>query len=141
MFRTEPRIVADSAPTLAKGWEIVSPRTRSERAPLGRGESSITAGHRLFKRDQSAPLPGPAPTSGSNRAARWLILRTDENIPLSRKIDVDITLVVNTTLFQQQALAQVLMMKAQRNPKGTLTPLTHQDANAEMALLSHYIII
>jgi len=75
------------APTPARRWETLPPQTESQRAPTGPGGSSRAASRLILKRDESAPLPGPASTSGSSMADRRLILRRDESIPVPRKMD------------------------------------------------------
>jgi len=130
-----------SASTPARRWETVPPRTQSQRAPSGPGGSSTTARRPKLKRDESVPLPGPALTSGSSMADRRLILRRDKSIPLPRKMDEEIASAVNRALFEQQAPAHVRIMNVRRNPKGTITAITHQNATAEMALLYRDIMI
>jgi len=129
------------APTPARRWETVPPRTQSKRAPIGPGGWSMAERRLILKRDESAPLPGLAPTSSSSMADRRLILSRDESIPLPRKMDEEIASAVNRAPFQQQAPAHVRIMNARRNAKGTITAITHQNATAEMALLYRDIII
>jgi hypothetical protein len=129
------------APTPARRWETVPPRTQSQKAPIVPGELSTAASRLILKRDERAPRPGPVPTSGSSIADRRLILRRDESIRLPRRMDEEIASAVNRELFQQQAPAHVRIMNARRNAKGTITAITHQNATAEMALLYRDIII
>jgi hypothetical protein len=105
------------------------------------GGSSMAARPLELKRDESAPLPVPAPTSSSSMVDRQLISRRDESIPLPRKMDEEIASEVNRALVQQQAPADVRIMNAKRNAKGTITAITNQNATAEMALLYRDIII
>jgi len=56
-------------------------------------------------------------------------------------MDEEIASAVDRALLQQQAPAHVRIMNARRNAKGTITPITHQNATAEMALLYRAIII
>jgi len=64
--KPQPAPKPKSAPTPARRWETVPPRAESQRAPVG---------------------PGPAPTVGSSMAERRLILRRDDSVPLSNKMD------------------------------------------------------
>jgi hypothetical protein len=56
-------------------------------------------------------------------------------------MDEEISSVVNSALFQQQAGAHVRIMNAKRIAKGTTTAITHPKETAEMALLHQDIII
>jgi len=101
----------NSAPTPARRWETVPPRIQRQRAPIGAGGLSTTARPVIFRREESVPLPGPPPTSGSSMADTGLNSRRDESIPLPRKMDDEITSAVNRALFQHQAPAHVRIMK------------------------------
>jgi hypothetical protein len=92
-------------------------------------------------RDKGAQLPGPTPTYGSRMSDKRFILRRDESIPLPSKMDDEIALAVNRALTQQQAPAEVRIMNARRNAKGTITAITLHNVTAEMALLYRDIII
>jgi len=109
-----------SAPTPARWWETFPPRAKSQRAPVG---------------------PGPAPTAGSSMAERRLILRRDESVPLSNKMDQQIASAINRALFHQKPPAHITIMNAKRNAKGAITAITHPNATAEMALQYRDIII
>jgi len=113
-------------PTPARWWVTVPPRANSQKAPVYPGPG---AGR------------GPAPTAGSSMAERRLILRTDESVPLSNKMDQEIASAINRALFHQKAPAQIRIMSAKRNAKGAITPITHPNATAEMALQYRDIII
>jgi len=81
------------------------------------------------------------PTTGSSLAEGCLILRLDESVPLPNKMDQEIASAINRALFHQKAPAHVRIMNAKRNPKGTITAITHQNATAAMALAYHDVII
>jgi len=74
-------------------------------------------------------------------AQRRLILRKDESIPLSNKIDQEIPSVINRALFHQKAPAHVRIMNATRNAKCAITAIKHPNATAEMAMRYRNIII
>jgi len=74
-------------------------------------------------------------------AERSLILRKDESVPLSNKMDQEIASAFNSALFHQKALAHVRIMNAKRNAKGRFTAITHPNVTAEMALQYREIII
>jgi len=57
------------------------------------------------------------------------------------RMDPEIASAINQGHFHQQALAHRRMMNARRNGKGTITPITHQNATAEMAKRYSDIII
>jgi hypothetical protein len=69
-------------------------------------------------------------------AERPLILRIDESIPLSNKMDQEIASVSNRALFHPKALAHIRSMDGKMNAKGAITAITHANGTAEMAL--HY---
>ena len=74
-------------------------------------------------------------------AERRLILRRDESVPLSNKMDQEIASAINRALFHQKAPAHIRIMNAKRNANGTITAITHPNATAEMALQYRDIII
>jgi hypothetical protein len=74
-------------------------------------------------------------------AVTRLILRRDESVPLSNKMDQEIALAVNRALFHQKAPAHISIMYAKRNAKGAITVITHPNATAEMAMEYRDIII
>jgi len=74
-------------------------------------------------------------------AERRLILRTDESIPLSNKMDQEIASAIHRALFHQKAPAHVSIMNAKRNAKGAIGAITHQNGTAEMAMRDRDIII
>jgi hypothetical protein len=74
-------------------------------------------------------------------AERRLILRRDESVPLSNKMDQEIASAINRALFHQKAPAHIRIMNAKRNAKGAITAITHPNATAEMALQYRDIII
>jgi hypothetical protein len=74
-------------------------------------------------------------------AERRLILRRDESVPLSNKMDQEIASAINRALFHQKAPAHVRIMNAKRNAKGAITAITHPNATAEMAMQYRDIII
>jgi hypothetical protein len=74
-------------------------------------------------------------------AARRLILRRDETMPLPYKIYEEIASAVNSALFQLQALAQDWMIIVGMNVKSKITTIRHQDATEELTLLYQDIII
>ena len=111
-----------SAPTPARRWETVPPRDKSQRAPV-------------------SPGPGPAPTAGSSIAETRLILRRDESVLLSNKMDQEIASAINRALFHKKAPAHIRIMSAKRNAKGAISAITHPNATAEMALQYRDIII
>jgi len=129
------------APTPARQWETVPPRTQSQRAPIGPGGARTAERLLILQRGESVPLPGPAPTSSSSMADRWLILRQDKSIPLPIKMDEEIASAVNRAVFQQQAPAHVRIMNARSNAKGTITAITHENATPEIALPYRDIIM
>jgi hypothetical protein len=118
--KPQPAPKPKSAPTHARRWETVPPLVKSQRAPVG---------------------PGPAPTAGSSMAERRLILRRDESVPLSNKMDQEIASAINRALFHQKAPAHIRIMNANRNAKGAITAITHPNARAEMALQYRDIIV
>jgi hypothetical protein len=79
--------------------------------------------------------------TGLTASEHWLISRRDESIPLPNMMYEEITSAVNQALFQEKAPAAVRIMKANRNARGTVAAITHQNATAEMALLYQDIII
>jgi hypothetical protein len=64
---------------------------------------------------------------------RQLILRGDERIPLPQKVDEEIASAVTGELIQWQALVHVQMMNVRRSGTVTLSAITFQHGNAEMA--------
>jgi len=76
-FKPQPSPKPKSAPTPARRWDTVLPRAKSHRAPVG---------------------PGPAPTAGASMAERRLILRRDERVRLSNKMDQEIASTINRAL-------------------------------------------
>jgi len=79
--------------------------------------------------------------AGSSMAQRRLILRRDESVPLSNKMDQEIVSAIKRALFHQKAPAHVRIMNAKRNAKGAITAITHPNETAEMALPYRDIII
>jgi len=114
--KPQPAPKPKSTPTPPRWWETVPPRAQWQ-------------------------SPGPASTSGPSMADRRLVLRRDESIPRPNMMDEEIVSAVNRALFQQQPPAHVQIMNARRNARGTIPAITHQNATAEMALLSRVIII
>jgi hypothetical protein len=74
-------------------------------------------------------------------AERRLILRSDERVPVSNKMDQEIASAINRAHFHQKAPAPIRIMNAKRNAKGAITAITHPNATAEMALRYHNILI
>jgi hypothetical protein len=74
-------------------------------------------------------------------AERRLILRRDESVPLSNKMDQEIASAIKRALFHQKAPAHNRIMIAKRNAKGAITAITHPNAIAEMAMQYRDIII
>jgi len=111
-----------SAPTPARPWETVPPRAKSQRAPVG-------------------PGPGPPQTAQSSMAERRLIVRIDDSVPRSNKMDQEIASASNIALFYQMAPAHIRIMNNKRNAKGAISEITHPNATAEMAMLYRDIII
>jgi len=74
-------------------------------------------------------------------AERCLILRRDESVPLSNKMNQEIASAINGALFHQKAPAYIRIMNTKRNAKGAITAITHPNATAEMALQYRDIII
>jgi hypothetical protein len=109
-----------SAPKLARRWESVPSRAKSQWAPVS---------------------PGPALKAGLSMAERCLIIRRDKSVPLSNKMDQEIASAINSALFHQKALAHMRIMNTKRNAKGAITVITHLNATAEMALQYRDIII
>jgi len=118
--KPQPAPKPKPAPTPARRWETVPPRAKSQRAPVG---------------------PGPAPTAGSSMAERRLMLRRDETVPLSNKMDQEIASAINRALLHQKAPAHIRIMNTKRNAKGAITAITHPNATAEMAMQYCDIII
>jgi len=110
-----PKPKSAPTPTPAGRWGTIPPRAKSQKAPVG-------------------PGPGLTPTAGSSMAERRLILRRDESVPLSNKMDQEIASAINRALFHQKAPAHIRIMNAERNAKGAITAITHPNATAEMAL-------
>jgi hypothetical protein len=67
-------------------------------------------------------------------AKRRLILRRDKSVPLSNKMNQEITSAINRALFHQKAPAHIRIINAKRNAKGAITAITHPNKTAEMAL-------
>jgi hypothetical protein len=84
--KLQPAPKPKSAPTPARQWVTVRPRANSQTAPVG---------------------PGSAPMAGSSMAERCLILRRDECVPLSNKMDQEIASAIHRALFHQKALAHI----------------------------------
>jgi hypothetical protein len=70
-----------------------------------------------------------------------LILRRDKNIPLSNKMDQDITTAINKALFHQKAPAHIRIINAKRNAKGAISAITHPNVTAEIAMRYRDIIM
>jgi len=66
-------------------------------------------------------------------AERRLILKRDESIPLSNKMDQEVASAMSRVLFHQQAPAHIRIMNAKMNAKGAITAIAHPNATAEMA--------
>jgi outer membrane biosynthesis protein TonB len=115
-----PKPKSAPTPTPARRWETVPPRGNSLRAPVG---------------------PGLAPTARSSMAERRLILRRDQSVPLSNKMDQEIASAINRALFHQKAPAHIRIMNAKRNARGAITAITHPNATAWMAVHYRDIII
>ena len=124
--RMQPAPKHRSAPTPARRWETVSPRAKSQRAPVSPGPD---AG------------PGPTPTAGSSMAERCLILRRDKSVPLCNSMDQEIASAINRAHFHQKAPAHIRIMNAKSNAKGANTAITHTNATAEMGRQYRDIII
>ena len=108
------------APKLAKRWEIVQPRTQSQRAPTGQGHTM---------------------KSVSSMAVRCLMRRRDEGEPLPDKTDQEIASAINRALFQQKSPAHIRIMNAKRIPKGANKSITYQKTTAAITLAYHKVII
>jgi hypothetical protein len=67
-------------------------------------------------------------------AERRPILRRDESVPLSNKMDQEIASAINRALIYEKAPAHVRIMNAKRNAKGAITAITHPNATAEVDL-------
>jgi len=113
-----PKGVTTSAPTPTRLWETVTPRNQKKPAS-----------------------PAPAQITGSSMADRRLSLRRDETVPLANTMDKEIALAINRVLFHQQAVANITIMNARRNGKGSITAITHQNETAEIAMQYCDIII
>jgi hypothetical protein len=74
-------------------------------------------------------------------AERHLILRRDESVLLSNKMDQEIASAINRALFHQKAPAHIRIMNAKMNAKGVITAITHTNVTAEMAMQYCDIII
>jgi hypothetical protein len=74
-------------------------------------------------------------------AERRLILRRDESVPLSNKMDHENASAINRALFHQQALAHIRIMNAKWNARDAITAITHPNVTAEMAMRYRDIII
>jgi len=97
-LKPQPAPKPKSAPTPAGRWETVPPQAKSQMAPIGPGQ-------------------GPASMAGSSMAERRLILRRDESVPLSKKMDQEITSAINSALIHQKAPAHISIINANRNAK------------------------
>jgi len=98
-----------SVPTPGRRWETVPPPNH--------------------KRPASA---AQAPTTGSSLADTHTILRRDENVPLPKKMNQEISSAINRVLFQQQAPAHIRIMNARSNARGSITAITYQNTTAEV---------
>jgi hypothetical protein len=67
-------------------------------------------------------------------AERRLILRRDESVPLSNKMDQDIASAINRVLFNKKAPAHIRILNTKWSTKGAITPITHPNATAAMAM-------
>jgi hypothetical protein len=56
-------------------------------------------------------------------------------------MDQEIASAINRTQFHQQAPAEIRIMNARRNAKGTITAITHHNVTVEMAMWYRDIII
>jgi hypothetical protein len=74
-------------------------------------------------------------------AERRLIVRRDESILLSNKMDQEIPSVINRALFHQNAPAHIKIMNTKKNGKGATTAVMHPHATAEMDLQYCNIIL
>jgi hypothetical protein len=72
---------------------------------------------------------------------RRLILRRDQSVQLSNKIDQEIVSAINRALFHQKAPAHIRIMNAKRNANGAITAITHSNATAEKAMQYRNIMI
>jgi hypothetical protein len=134
--KPNPKAETNPAPTptpRSSSMQIVV--TTSALTPSGRWET-------VPPRNQKKPAsPAPAQMTISSLADRRIILRRDEKVLLPNKMNQDIASAINRALFPQQAPGHIRMMDARRNAKGAITPITHLNATAEMALQYHDIII
>jgi len=129
----------------------------SNRSPNCSSNCSLNRSPRPSQSQRPHPLDGGRPshpkprvrghpsaqaqTAGSSMAERRLILRRDESVPLSNKMDQEIVSAINRALFHQKAPAHIRIMNAMRNAKGAITAITHPNTTAEMALQYRDIII
>jgi hypothetical protein len=74
-------------------------------------------------------------------AESWLILRRDQSVMFSNKIDQEIASAINRVLFHQKAPAHIRLMNAKRNSEGRITVIMQHYATVEMAMSDRYIII
>jgi len=107
-------------PTPTRRWEIVRPCTQSQTASTG---------------------PGPALTSGSSMAEWCLISKGDEGAPLPNKMNQEIGSATNRAQFDQKAPPNIHIINEEKNVKGSIMAITHQNAMAVMALAYHEVVI
>jgi len=74
-------------------------------------------------------------------ADRCQILTRDKSLLLPIKLDEAVPSVINRVRFHEQAPCHIKIMNAERNAKGAITAITHQNTTAAMALLYHNTII
>jgi len=74
-------------------------------------------------------------------AERRHILRRDNSVPLSNKLDQAIASAINRALFHQKAPAHIRIMNAKINTKGVITAITHPNGTVETALQCRDMII
>ena len=84
---------------------------------------------------------GPTTTTGWSMAERRLISRTDDSLPLPKRMEQQIASAFKTASCQQQTPADSIIMNAGSNATSTIKGITHQKSSPEMALQYRDIII
>lgn len=72
--------------------------------------------------------------SGLSTAARLLILRRDEGVPLPKKMDQEISSAINRALTHTKVPPHIRNMNAMKNSNGAFVAITHHNPTAAMAL-------
>jgi hypothetical protein len=83
---------------------------------------------------------GPAWTTSSNMAGRWLMGMKNSSIQLHDMANEEVVSRVNTMVLQLQATAEIWVINAQTDARCTIMIITQHNITSKIALLYHEII-